>query len=389
MQSRKGCLSIVVLLAGVLLLTLGGGALASPPIVELKSERDVYFEEDTVKIGLEISHLGNGNDAALFLKFEAADNRYQSLWNRYISIDGVHEHPKAIIPLVLPLRWYQGMNCTVYPNEPCFLKFPARDFGVGSYRLSTLLMEQPVYEHTSQFDTHSNRKELLFHISPTTVMITTNAGAGGSINPTIRTVPIGQTTTFTVTPDAGFGIADVTGCDGSLSGNTYTTGPITGACTVSATFSQDTYTVTAVAGEGGTIEPGSQTVSHGQTTDFIVTPNAGHGIASVTGCGGSLTGNTYTTGPITGACTVSATFSQDTYTVTAVAGQGGAIGPGSRTVSHGQTTDFFVMPNDNCIISEVTGCGGSLTGSTYTTGPITGACTVSATFLCDDEPEPM
>ncbi|WP_156033363.1 BACON domain-containing protein [Candidatus Magnetobacterium casense] len=40
-----------------------------------------------------------------------------------------------------------------------------------------------------------------------------------------------------------------------------------------------------------------------------MTPNTGYSIGSVTGCGGSLSGNTYTTGAITANCTVTATFS--------------------------------------------------------------------------------
>ncbi|WP_413815480.1 hypothetical protein [Desulfobotulus sp.] len=34
----------------------------------------------------------------------------------------------------------------------------------------------------------------------------------------------------------------------------------------------------------------SQTVNHGSTTTFTVTPNTGYGISSVTGCGGTLNG---------------------------------------------------------------------------------------------------
>ncbi|MBL4585187.1 MAG: Ig-like domain-containing protein, partial [Pseudomonadales bacterium] len=49
-----------------------------------------------------------------------------------------------------------------------------------------------------------------------------------------------NTTSFTVTPNGGYNIANVTGCAGSLSGNTYTTGAINAACTVSATFADTT-----------------------------------------------------------------------------------------------------------------------------------------------------
>jgi hypothetical protein len=148
---------------------------------------------------------------------------------------------------------------------------------------------------------------------------------------------------------------------------------------VTADFVTQTYTVTATAGAGGTISPLTALVSHGQPTSFTVTAGTGYEVASVTGCAGTLTGNTYKTGPITGACTVSATFSPIAYPVTATAGTNGAVSPASRTVNHGNTTTFTVTPETG-YTAMVTGCSGSLNGTTYTTGPITGACTVSATF---------
>lgn len=48
-------------------------------------------------------------------------------------------------------------------------------------------------------------------------------------------------------------------------------------------------------------------VSHGASTSCIVSPSTGYRLASFTGCGtGSTSGNTYTTGPVTEDCTVTA-----------------------------------------------------------------------------------
>ncbi|MEI6659878.1 MAG: hypothetical protein WCK91_00455 [bacterium] len=71
----------------------------------------------------------------------------------------------------------------------------------------------------------------------------------------------------------------------------------------------NTYSVNGTAGTGGTISPGTRTVSYGSTTTFTVTASSNYTIASVSGCGGSLSVNTYTTGVITGPCTVTASFS--------------------------------------------------------------------------------
>jgi len=63
------------------------------------------------------------------------------------------------------------------------------------------------------------------------------------------------------------------------------------------------------SGTGGTVTPASATVNPGGTATFTVTPNSGYVISSVTGCGGGLTGNTYTTGMVSEDCTVTASFS--------------------------------------------------------------------------------
>ncbi|MHB8165168.1 MAG: Lcl domain-containing protein [Sulfuricella sp.] len=68
-----------------------------------------------------------------------------------------------------------------------------------------------------------------------------------------------------------------------------------------------------------------------------------------------------------------------TYIVSTIAGANGGISPASQTVTQGHTASFTVSPNTGYKASA-SGCGGSLAGSTYTTGAITANCAVSATF---------
>ena len=145
-----------------------------------------------------------------------------------------------------------------------------------------------------------------------TYTVTGNAGTGGNISPTSQQVTSGNTTTLSVNPNSGYTINSVTGCNGYLNGNTYYTGAITSSCTVYASFNQtqpQTYTVTGNAGTGGNISPTSQQVTSGNTTTLSVNPNSGYTVGNVTGCNGSLSGNTYYTGAITSSCTVYAYFS--------------------------------------------------------------------------------
>ena len=234
--------------------------------------------------------------------------------------------------------------------------------------------------------TQSNSPEQITTVS--TYVITPSAGANGSINPnTPQTVNC--RISFTVTPNPGYYIASVTGCGGTLSGSTYTTGLVTSNCAVYATFAPD-FIVTPSAGAGGSISPNTaQLVPLNGTTSFTVTPNTGYYIASVTGCGGTLLGNTYATGPITGNCSVSATFAP-TYTVTSSAGANGSISPASTTVNSGGSATLTITPASGYMLTSLTDNGADVTGSanwnassrvyTYTISNVTSNHTIQAAF---------
>ena len=217
---------------------------------------------------------------------------------------------------------------------------------------------------------------------PTSFTVSTSAGVNGSISPTSTAVIDGSNTNFTITPDVGYGIQAVSGCSGTLSGSTYTTGTITANCTVIASFiAFPTFTVSTSAGANGSISPTSTAVIDGSTTNFTITPDVGYGIQAVSGCSGTLSGSTYTTGTITANCTVIASFiAFPTFTVSTSAGANGSISPTSTAVIDGSTTNFTITPDVDYGIQAVSGCSGTLSGNTYTTGAITANCTVTASF---------
>lgn len=70
------------------------------------------------------------------------------------------------------------------------------------------------------------------------------------------------------------------------------------------------YTVTPTAGAGGSISPATvQTVAYNATRAFTLTPAWGYmADGTAQGCGGSQTGSTFTTAPVTADCTISAAF---------------------------------------------------------------------------------
>ncbi len=141
------------------------------------------------------------------------------------------------------------------------------------------------------------------------------------------------------------------------------------------------FDVTATATTGGTITPAASSVAEGSATQFTVTPSAGYHIDSVQGCAGSLSGNTYTTGVITAACAVTATFAPDASTVSTSVGPNGAISPTSAQVANGSNATFTLTPGTGYVVGSATGCGGTLIGNTYTTGTVSADCTVTVNFV--------
>lgn len=225
----------------------------------------------------------------------------------------------------------------------------------------------------------------------------------GTISPnTPQQVAPGGNTFFTLNPAANHVIQSVTGCGGTLAGSTYLISNLQGSCTVTATFTRVTYTVTTAPTANGTINLTTPTVPNGDPATFTVTPNQGYSTTTVTGtpaCGTLVNtgGVNWTTGPITSnGCEISATFSINRYQVTVTtSGGNGTIGtvggtPGTdpvvQTIDFGQTASVEVTPSVGYSASFGTATVGncsfapSATSNAWTSSAITGDCTVNVTF---------
>lgn len=225
----------------------------------------------------------------------------------------------------------------------------------------------------------------LFEANPVDsfALTTTVVGAGCSVlrNPNQAVYVAGTVVTVTAVPATGWTFSSWGGAaNGSSKSVTVT---MNADKTVTATFIQNTYTLTTSVNSGmGAITktPSYSTYTHGTPVTVTATPTTGYFFA---GWSGDVTGST---NPLTitmnGDKTVRATFSQNTYTLsTSVVSGVGTITktPSYSSYPYGSVVSLTATPSEGYVFGS---WGGDTTGITPSkTLTITKDNTVTATFI--------
>ena len=177
------------------------------------------------------------------------------------------------------------------------------------------------------FDSVDDNHVLMVSTTMKTYTITASTNEGGTITPAGETtVTCNGTQSFSITAAAGYYVDDVL-VDGESVGvvNNYVFSGVTEDHTIEVVFAANdslTYTITATAGENGTITPeGDTTVNHGTSITYVITPDEYYTIDQVIVDGNVLPTPvpTYTFSNITADHTIEVTF---------VADQMGCVAPG-------------------------------------------------------------
>ena len=105
---------------------------------------------------------------------------------------------------------------------------------------------------------------------------------------------------------------------------------VTATHTIAASFAINTYAITPSAGANGSISPsGVQTVNHGGSQAFTITPSTGYHVADVLVDGVSVGAvGSYNFTNVQATHTIAASFAINTYTITPSAGRPPAGGSG-------------------------------------------------------------
>ncbi len=235
----------------------------------------------------------------------------------------------------------------IVPQAPCFVIDDVHVDGVSVGVVSGYSFSDVVSNHNI---------EAFF--SPVNTTITATSGEGGTIAPSGSVVaPCGGSQTFTFTPYS-CSIVDKIIVDGEEvdPAQSYTFTNVTAPHTISVSFRGATLTINATSGEGGTIEPsGLVSVPCGGSQSFTIVPGGCSQIADVLVDGVSVGAvPEYRFVNVTTPRTIRAVFTYSTSTVTATAGQGGAITPsGPVQVPCGDAISFSIAPDSCHTIGDV------------------------------------
>jgi hypothetical protein len=237
-------------------------------------------------------------------------------------------------------------------------------------------------------------KEVTAHFALDTFLLTINT-TGGNGSGTVERDPsninfyytYGTKVNLTANPDVGSHFISYTGDIIGSGTDTKDSVLIDADKNVTATFNQDSFTITASAGSGGSIDPtGSIIIPYRGDQPFEITADAHHHIVDVLVDGetqGAITHYDFT--DVTTSHTIEASFQIDSVIIEASAGANGSIDPsGVVQVPYNGSQSFTIAPADHYHIVDVLVDGetqGAITHYDFT--DVTTSHTIEASFQID------
>ena len=249
----------------------------------------------------------------------------------------------------------QGTSTFNYGTKPIYTILPNTGFILDSLFVNDVNVDS-ISSYT--FDSLKANQTISVKFKEQTFSITSSAGNGGSISPQgISTFNYGSKPTYTITPNTGF-VIDSLFVNGLKvdSITSYTFDSVKSDQTISVKFKVQTFTITATAGNGGSISPqGTSTLNYGSKPTYTITPNRGFVLDSLFVNDVNVDSiSSYTFDSVKSDQTISVKFKVQTFTITATAGNGGSISPqGTSTLNYGSKPTYTITPNRGFVLDSL------------------------------------
>ena len=253
-----------------------------------------------------------------------------------------------------------GISSYFYNQDAVYVISANQGFYIASLTIdgetTTYTQADGLTATTHTFAQISDDHSISATFAPMMFNVTVNAGENGAITPGSGNFALGATPVFSITPNEGYTIVDVTVDNVSVGAvTTYVFTPLTSNHTIAATFAASQFVITAMAGNGGTIsDMGVTTMAYNGSKTYTITPNTGFHVSDVFVDGQSVGAvSTYSFNNVTADHIIYAEFDANEYTITVTQPANGVITPGTTTVLNGATPVFVVNPAIGYSVSAI------------------------------------
>jgi len=311
---------------------------------------------------------------------------------RFSGVTADHTITASFTPIVYQITATSGSNGTIAPagvshvnsgSGQDFIITPATGFGITDVLVDGVSVGAVT---TYKFSGVTSDHTITASFSPVIYQIAATAGSNGTIAPAgVSNVNSGSGKNYTITPAAGFKVADVL-VDGVSIGAVYSYNfaDVTANHTIMASFTPIVFTITATSGNSGAVSPaGVSNVNSGSGKDYTVIPASGFKVADVLVDSVSVGAVTsYSFVNVTANHTITASFAPIAYEISATSGANGSISPaGTGSVNHGAAITYAVVPATGFKVADVLVDGVSVGAVTsYSFVNVTANHTISASF---------
>ena len=225
-----------------------------------------------------------------------------------------------------------------------------------------------------------------------TYTIVVTESEGGVVVPSKTSGNVGETVSFSVTPDEGYELESLIINDLVRDLSTREFNPVKGVNIIKATFKEldvipeeDTYSIFVSVTAGGVLTPSQTSGYVGDVVTFIVTPDEGYEISELYINEVKVDNSTRQFTPVKGENSIRCVFKKtevpvETFTIKIIDSENGTVSVDKTSGNVGEVVNLTITPETNYQLSELLINNESVSLSTKEFLPIKGENTIEARF---------